>query len=418
MSKIHGDTYRIQLPHKIVVISKNVELLAEVSNSLNFGKADEYRFYEPWLGQSSIISSGPQWKRLRKIIQPAYHFQIIEHSMPVFQEQANILVASISQLSGKGINISPILASYALAVILQVTMDIKCETKTKKVSDAHRQYINASEQILRVIDQRILNPLSYFDWFWQWTAGYRKQSELIDVLHNFVDDVVANKRILKLKQQEDNNNEIETNEEQTVPTLKRKVLLDLLFSANVHGQLTEREIRDELNTATFAGHSSTTITSGFLLYCLARHQDVQSRVYDEIMEMLPNSDDEISIQDINRLRYLDMALKESMRIYTLAPIAGRRGIVDFTFQGKKIPANTTIYFLVNSIHMNPEYYPEPHKYDPERFLPEVASKRHPFTYVPFAAGLRRCAGNTNLDYVEVYIYLFIYLFEELGIRLC
>lgn len=386
----------MQLPHKMAIVSSDVDLLAEISNNLNFGKAEEYRFYEPWLGQSLIVTSGARWKKLRKVITPAYHYHILANSMAIFQEQANVFVSKIKDAQGECVDAYKYLASYALDVIIQAAMGIEIGAQSGCISSSHQRYIKAAGEILRVIDQRILSPLCYFDWFWWCTPGYQKERGLIQVLHKFVDDVITARR--KKLSSENNNDEGKLTDldvsEEVAPKRSRKPLLDLLLAAEVDGQpLTDYDIRGEVNTATFAGHSSSTITTGFFLYCLAKHQDVQQKIVEEIEANIDDSA-ELTVNTLNSLRYLDMALKESMRIYTLAPIVGRRGTESLQFKDKTLPPDTTIYFLVNSIHMNPETYPEPEKYDPDRFLPEVAAKRHPYSFVPFSAGLRTCSGES------------------------
>lgn len=367
----------------MVIVSNNVDLLAKVVNNSNFGKAEEYRFYEPWLGQSSIITSGLRWKKLRKIITPAYHSQILESSMSTFKEEANILVSKLIESNGQCVDITNFIAFYALDVITQATMGVKINSQTQSTSDIHKNYIQASSEILRVIDQRILNPLCYFDWLWYLNSGFKKQNYLIKTLHQFVNNLIKSRRAnLSVFQEKDNKST------EKVSLNKRKVLLDILLNATIDEKpLTDHDILGEVNTATFAGHSSTTITVSFFLYCLAQYPDVQQRVFNEVQTCL-NEDNDITIGAVNKLRYMDMAIKESMRIYTLAPIVGRRGTNSLDFDGKKVPADTTIYFLVNSIHMDPKYFPQPDKYDPDRFLAD----RNPYTYIPFSAGLRICAG--------------------------
>lgn len=96
---------------------------------------------------------------------------------------------------------------------------------------------------------------------------------------------------------------------------------------------------------------------------------------------------------LHELKYLEMCIKESLRIYPSVPFISRlagEGVV--TSQGYKIPKNTHIHIHIYDLHHNPDIYPDPEKFEPDRFLPENTLKRHPFAYLPFSGGPRNCIG--------------------------
>lgn len=114
--------------------------------------------------------------------------------------------------------------------------------------------------------------------------------------------------------------------------------------------------------------------------------------------VLNGKNGKLTYTDLQNLRYLERVLKESLRMYPSVPFIGRVAGEDIlTYTGYKIPSNCNINIHIYDLHYNPEIYPDPHKFDPDRFLPENSQKRHPFAYLPFSAGPRNCIGSTNFN---------------------
>lgn len=106
---------------------------------------------------------------------------------------------------------------------------------------------------------------------------------------------------------------------------KRTALLDILLDSTVDGvKLSNKDIQEETDNFMFAGHDTTTSAINFLLYNLAKHQDVQQKVYEEIKEVLGTDPlDSYTVNDLSNFKYFELVLKESLRIYSPVPIIGR-----------------------------------------------------------------------------------------------
>ncbi|XKL61642.1 hypothetical protein PGB90_001475 [Kerria lacca] len=170
-------------------------------------------------------------------------------------------------------------------------------------------------------------------------------------------------------------------------TKKLKPFLDILLTES---NFTDEEIRDEVQNFMFAGHDTTTVGISFCLYALSNNQHVQDKLYDEIKNNLLNKDTEPTYQSYTNMKYLDCVVKESLRIYTPVPMIARKVDEDIEVpSGYIIPKGALVNFFLIRMHNDEKYFPNPIQFKPERFEDNL---KHPYSYVPFSAGLRNCLG--------------------------
>lgn len=114
---------------------------------------------------------------------------------------------------------------------------------------------------------------------------------------------------------------------------------------------------------------------------------------EELYELLPSKEDKPTFNIINNMKYLERVIKESLRLYPPAAFMGRETSETIrTHGGYTIPIGTQVFICPFAMHRNPKIYPEPEKFDPDRFLPEQVKSRHSYAYLPFSAGPRNCVG--------------------------
>lgn len=119
----------------------------------------------------------------------------------------------------------------------------------------------------------------------------------------------------------------------------------------------------------------------------------QDRVYEELEELFNSDDRDPTLFELQNLKYMEMCIKESLRMYPSVPFISRLASKDIdTFSGYRIPKGTHIHIHIYDMHHNSKIYPNPEKFDPDRFLPENSIKRHPFAFLPFSGGPRNCIG--------------------------
>jgi len=205
-------------------------------------------------------------------------------------------------------------------------------------------------------------------------------------------DIIEKRRDLIMSEQK-NGSANDENVEMCIGK-RKKAFLDTLLTSTIDGKpLTNQEIYEEVQTFMFEGHDTTSSGITFATYLLSRHPEVQQKVYEEQKSLFGDDLKSVdpSFQDMQDMKYLDMMIKECQRLYPSVPIIGRETTEQVNINGKLLPKDCTISLFFFPMGYNEKYFPDPYKFDPERFNSE-REKMNPFEYVPFSAGPRNCVG--------------------------
>jgi len=175
-----------------------------------------------------------------------------------------------------------------------------------------------------------------------------------------------------------------------------------LLGALVATGLSDDLVRDQLLTMLIAGHDTSTALLAWSLYLLGAHPDAMARARAEVDAVLGRQSP--SIEHAAQLTYLDQVIKETLRMYPPIHLGTRTAATDLEFKGYRIPAGTRVLYSIYLTHRDPRHWPDPARFDPDRFTPERSKVRLPYTYAPFGGGPRICIGFTFAE-VEVKIVL-------------
>ncbi|VDI50771.1 Hypothetical predicted protein [Mytilus galloprovincialis] len=150
------------------------------------------------------------------------------------------------------------------------------------------------------------------------------------------------------------------------------------------------ELKENAVTFFIAGYDTTANTLSFACYCLATNQDVQGKCIDEIENVLQGGTPQM--EDLVKLEYLDRFFNEVLRLYGAASRFHRAAREGMTVCGVHIPKGVNVGVPVYALHRNPKYWPDPERFDSDRFTDENKAKRPEYTFVPFGVGPRICIG--------------------------
>lgn len=165
-------------------------------------------------------------------------------------------------------------------------------------------------------------------------------------------------------------------------------MLDTLLLSEMQGQIDPQGIQEEVDTFMFEGHDTTSSAITYSLLLIASYPDIQDRLYVDIKEAVElNNGEPLTPSQLNNLPYLDRVLKECLRIYSPVTFISRDTTDTIELEGVKVRPGTMVHLHILDVHRDPLYYPDPEKFDPDRFFPENVQLRNPFAYIPFSAGI-------------------------------
>jgi cytochrome P450 len=156
------------------------------------------------------------------------------------------------------------------------------------------------------------------------------------------------------------------------------------------GQMTDEQLRDELMTIFLAGHETTANALTWTLYLLSQNAETEARLHEEIDDVL--GERLPTFEDVARLKYTEMVLAESMRLFPPAWALGRMALEDHEIGGYVIPKKSLVLMSQFVMHHDARYFADPLRFDAERWTAEAREARPQFSYFPFGGGPRRCIG--------------------------
>jgi len=156
------------------------------------------------------------------------------------------------------------------------------------------------------------------------------------------------------------------------------------------GSMTDEQLRDEAMTLFVAGHETTANALTWTWYLLSQHPEVETKLQEEIDTVL--SGKLPAAADVAELRYTEMVFAEAMRLYPPAWTLGRRVLTDYQIGRYVVPAGSIVLMSPWVMHRDPRFFPDPFKFDPERWTASSREARPKFSYFPFGGGPRVCIG--------------------------
>lgn len=336
-----------------------------------------YRMLLPWLGDGLLVSNEAKWERNRRLLTPAFHFDILMPYVNIYNKVADILIEKLSDMSTtESVEICNPISQATLDTMLRCSLSYEGRIQEEGVN---HPYLSAVKELSHLFIQRSLRPWLYMDLIYFSLPSGRRFKELCNYVHDFADSIIASRKQALLK-----------NPEQ----LKKRRLdfLDILLTArDEHDMgLTDMEIRAEVDTFLFEGHDTTASALSWAIYCLAKYPKEQQKVYEEVTDVL-NDKEYLEWEDLPKVKYLQLFIKEVMRYHSPVPLISRILTKDTQFGDVMLPEGSVLDVGIVFMNHHPDVWSDHDIFNPGRFRDERGDK-DPYSYVPFSAGPRNCIG--------------------------
>ncbi|KAM5148798.1 cytochrome P450 4B1-like [Mantella aurantiaca] len=361
-----------------------------------------YYFLTPWIGKGLLILSGAKWFQHRKLLTPGFHYDVLKPYVRLMSDCANVMLDKWEHLVSEKKSVE--LFHHVSLMTLDTVMKCAFSYQSKCQKDRSSEYIKAVYELSYLVDHRFRCFPYHNDLIFNLSPhGYRFRKAL-RTAHEHTDHVIKQRKE-SLKQ----GTELEK--------VKQKRHLDfldiLLYAKDENGKgLSDEDLRAEVDTFMFEGHDTTASGVSWTLYCMATNPEHQDKCREEIRELLGGRNT-LEWEDLGKMPYTTMCIKESMRLYPPVPGVARQLTSPVTFpDGRSLPKDSVVFMSIYIMNRCPSIWDDPEVFDPLRFSPENSNGRHSYAFVPFSAGSRNCIGqNFAMNEMKVALALTLQRFE-------
>lgn len=342
-----------------------------------------YEFIESWIGNGLLVSKDQKWFRHRRLLTPAFHYDVLKPYIALMSDSANIMLDKWQTYANTNetFELFKDVSLMALDTIMKCAFSQNSNCQTKSGTNV---YIQSVYELANLINLRFRTFPYHNNHIFKLSPHGFRYRKARQIAHSYTEEVIR-KRKEELKEEK---------ELERIQAKRNLDFLDIVLLARDENQqgLSDEDIRAEVDTFMFEGHDTTASALSFIFYSLACNPEHQQRCRDEVMQVLDGRDT-FEWEDLSKIPYTTMCIKESMRLYPPVPGMSRKLTKPMTFaDGRTLPAGCNVGTSVFGLHRNPTVWENPEVFDPLRFLPENVSKRSPHAFVPFSAGPRNCIG--------------------------
>ncbi|XP_050444449.1 cytochrome P450 4C1-like [Adelges cooleyi] len=376
------------LDHLLIFPKNPEEIEAVVTNPDMFLKPKEYNMLNESILGDGIFSNKKfdEWKKNRKMVAVGLKYSMLKSFIPIFHEEAKFLSQVLyekREINSDDCEISSAIGMATMEIIGRAALGVKLNAQ----KNAKHVFVENFRVIQKVWAYRVSYPWFLDPSLFKLSSIKRKHDISQSSIYDFVDDLI-HRKYAELK---DNINSQEEPDEECIG-IKYKSYIEILLE-NGH-QMSLKQLRHEVITIMVGGHETTAMAIPCIIFMLAHHQDVQNKVLEELMIIFSSGDPDRqpTLDDLQKMDYLERVIKETLRLYAVVPMFGRSVEKETMIGDYLIPAGSTFMIFPPLIHLNAEFYPDPEKFNPDNFSPEACSSRHPYSFISFSAGYRNCPG--------------------------
>ena len=367
-SREYGDVVRLRMagmPLYLLSHPDHAEYVL-VKDHRNFVKSRYFRRELSFLGQGLLTSEGELWRRQRRLAQPAFHRRRVGAYGEAMVSHAERMLATWRD--GEARDVHQEMRRLTLGIVAEVLFGAE-KNKADEVGEilgwldkhANRLEEQGSDMVARFFLGNLPTPVNL-----RFRKGIGRLDEIIYGL-------IRERR----EDGEDTGD-----------------LLSMLLRFRDEGgaPISDKQLRDEVLTLLLAGHETTALALSWAWHLLSRNPEAEAKLLEELQEVL--EDRAPTVEDLPRLSYAEMVIKESMRLYPPAWGVSREAIAACEIGGYRVPAGTQLLIVLWAMHRDPRYFEDPEVFDPTRWEGTRAMRVPRYAYLPFGAGPRVCIGST------------------------
>ena len=376
-------------PRVIVFDKELTQLIGTSKHTADFEKTEDLRHMLRFLDKGIILQEGKEHGIVRKELQPVFNMANIEKMYPEFLSGSKKFVEKLKTVYPRNYPIVDDLQRCTLDIISKVAFDydmnsLTCDSEVSKAFEAILVSVEFNlSMILEITFPKFAQMFSIFKF---------AERRNVKTVQNCIDDLIK-KRITDGKDYND--------------------LLSKCLTATKNSNASNKyeSLARQLVTFLGAGHETTSSGLSWAIFALAKDQEIQDKLRQEIKDTLGDKE-ELSWDDIQSMKYLGNITSEVMRLYSPVTMILRQNMKTFTFKGVYYSKGTSFMIPIQDKHIDEEIFEDPLKFNPDRWDTVVTDS---FTSLPFWTGSRGCIGK-NLAVAEFKTILSV-LFRHMNITI-
>ncbi|MCU1223136.1 MAG: cytochrome [Edaphobacter sp.] len=370
--KTYGNIAHYRLFGTPIVFINDPEYIREIliNQASSFVKERTVRRMKVLLGEGLITSDDPIHMRQRRIAAPAFHRQRIN----AYADE--IVTCAATQRDtwqpGQQLDISAASMALSLEIVARTLFNTEVTGDIRRINDEVNTIMDLYNFIVAFprLESFLHLPIPGL-------IKFRRSKARLDAV---VNRLIAEHR---------------------AAAIDKGDLLSMLISSRdeedtQNAGMSDEQIRDEVLTIFLAGYETVANALTWTWYLLSQNPEVESKLHAELDAVLGTGPAQRlpTLADYPTLRYTEQVFAESMRLYPPAWAMGRMSTQPVTLGPYRIPAGAHFFFSQYMMSRTPQYFPDPLRFDPDRFTPENKAARPKFTYFPFGGGGRQCIGES------------------------
>ncbi|XP_051801041.1 cytochrome P450 3A30-like [Acanthochromis polyacanthus] len=328
------------------------------------------------------IAEDEQWRRIRSILSPSFTSGRLKEMFDIMKRHSANMMSSFTKKADKDepIELKDVFGSFSMDIVTSTAFSVDIDS----LNNPSDPFVANIKKMLKF---DLFSPLLVIIGFFPFMGPIFEKMELSFFPKSVTDFFYA--ALQKIKSSRAKGEQ-----------MNRVDFLQLMIDSQKNSgpseadqdkSLTDHEILSQSMTFLFAGYETTSSTLTFLAYNLAKNPDVMKKLQHEIDTTFPNQAP-IQYQPLMQMEYLEGVINESLRLYPIVPRVERVAKATVEINGIVIPKGMVVMVPTWPMHRDPDVWPEPEKFKPERFCKENKDSIDPYTYMPFGLGPRNCIG--------------------------
>ncbi|XP_046981427.1 cytochrome P450 4C1-like [Schistocerca americana] len=393
----YGDLTRFYVGPKLVIMVAHPDDVQHVLVTSKMVERDPLttNVMRTIVGDGLLTLNGSRWKTHRKLINPTFHSELLGNFLEAFHEGGLFLSERLARDSAGGAAPADVHAPAFFAALRSICSAATGVDPDRLIPDdvAEHEVSAMVADGMTLMQKMMVRPWLRSKLLLRLTSQGRAIFKYYAQLRERVEEVIAMRSAAK----------------EEGPAKTRRRLLETLVKPGGQTVLPVSEVRDELVTMALTATDTTAVCISYVLAVLALHPEWQDAAHRELKDVFGEGDDYLraaSIAELASLRVLESIIKETLRLFPVVPLIPRMVTEDIWLSRGRVlvPKGAMLAMVPFLTHRLPQFFPDPLRFDPSRFLEGRGDEDHPCSYLPFGLGARNCVGS---QYARLEIKVFL-----------